>query len=389
MRVLIVESGFTRGALAACRALADAGWTVGIGSPDRHGLAASSRHAARWHEVPPVEQNLDAFLLATEAAVIAGGYEAIFCAEDAFALGLSFGRDRLSAVVPYPPHEVVVRAIDKLDLHRAARAVGMPSPATRLADEEAISQIDRPTLVKARLHWTPGARAAPSRMEAEICSDEHAVRRRVTTIRQHGGDPVLQEIVRGRLVHYLVFVGETSEVIAGVQTLAEPLFYPGPDIGQRVRSISTPVDEALRRQTGALMRELRWVGMASLNLLLPLDDGELTLIDFNGRYGASFDQYIAAGSNFPAMWACQATNRPLPSIAPVKVGVRFQWLEGDVRRALKQRRGGLLHDVTDCLLYARGAVHTLWRRNDPLPTIRFASRLGRQAYRKLRRTETP
>ena len=156
MRVLIVESGFTRGALAACRALAEAGWTVGIGSPDRHGLAASSRHVARWHEIPPVEQDFDAFLLATEAAVIAGGYEAIFCSEDACALGLSFGRDRLSAVVPYPPHEVVVRAIDKLELHRAARSVGMPSPATRLADEEAISQVDGPVLVKARLHWTPG-----------------------------------------------------------------------------------------------------------------------------------------------------------------------------------------------------------------------------------------
>ena len=195
---------------------------------------------------------------------------------------------------------------------------------------------------------------------------------------------MLQEIVRGRLVHYLVFVDEASEIIAGVQTLAEPLFYPGPDIGQRVRSISTPVDDALRKQTDALVRELRWVGMASLNLLLPDDDTEPTLIDFNGRYGASFDQYIVAGSNFPAMWACQATGRPLPPIAPVKVGVRFQWLEGDLRRAVKQRRGGLLHDVTDCLLYARGAVHTLWRRDDPFPAVRFATRLARGAEGRLR-----
>ena len=93
VRVLIVESGFTRGALAACRSLAGAGWTVGIGSPDKYGLAASSRHADRWHEVPPVEQDLDTFLRATEAAVIEGAYEAVFCSEDAQALGLSFGRE--------------------------------------------------------------------------------------------------------------------------------------------------------------------------------------------------------------------------------------------------------------------------------------------------------
>lgn len=383
MRLLIVESGFTRGALAACRSLAGAGWTVGIGSPDKYGLAASSRHADRWHEVPPVEQDLDTFLLATEAAVIEGAYEAVFCSEDAQALGLSFGRERLSAKIPYPPHEVVVRAIDKLELCRAAQRVGMSTPLTTPAGEQAIAQVNLPVLVKARLHWTPGTIGAPARMEAEICADRDSIRRRVAVIREHGGDPVLQEVVRGRLVHYLVVVDEMNEIVTDVQTLAEPLFYPGPDVGQRVRSVSVPIDGALRKRTAALMGELRWVGMASLNLLLPDEGGEPTLIDFNARYGASFDQYIAAGSNFPAIWACQATGRPLPPIRPAKAGVRFQWLEGDLRRAVRQQRGGLVRDVGDCFLYARGAVHTLWRRDDPLPAVRFGTRLLREAVSRL------
>ena len=202
-------------------------------------------------------------------------------------------------------------------------------------------------------------------------------------IREHGGDPVLQEVVRGRLVHYLVVVDEMNEIVTDVQTLAEPLFYPGPDVGQRVRSVSVPIDGALRKRTAALMGELRWVGMASLNLLLPDEGGEPTLIDFNARYGASFDQYIAAGSNFPAIWACQATGRPLPPIRPAKAGVRFQWLEGDLRRAVRQQRGGLVRDVGDCFLYARGAVHTLWRRDDPLPAVRFGTRLLREAVSRL------
>ena len=190
--------------------------------------------------------------------------------------------------------------------------------------------------------------------------------------------------MKGRLVHYLVVVDETNEIVTGVQTLAEPLFYPGPDVGQRVRSVSVPIDDALRKSTAALMGELGWVGMASLNLLLPDEGGEPTLIDFNARYGASFDQYIAAGSNFPAIWACQATGRPLPPIRPAKAGVRFQWLEGDLRRAVRQQRGGLMRDVGDCFLYARGAVHTLWRRDDPLPTVRFGTRLIREAVSRLR-----
>jgi len=65
-----------------------------------------------------------------------------------------------------------------------------------------------------------------------------------------------------------------------------------------VRSVSVPVDRDLQAKTRALMEDLKWVGMASLNLLLPDQGGEPSLVDFNGRYGASF----AAGSNFPALW---------------------------------------------------------------------------------------
>jgi predicted ATP-grasp superfamily ATP-dependent carboligase len=385
VKALIVESGFTRGALAGCRALRRGGWLVGIGSPTRRGLAASSRYRDRWHEVPAVEEDLDAFLVATERAVREGGYEVVFCTEDAQVLGLSYGRDGISAKIPYPSHDIVVRAFDKLELFRAARRVGMSAPHTTAADDEAIANVPLPVLVKARLHWTPRARPAPARLEAAICHDLTDVRRRALEIRQHGGDPLVQEVIRGRLVHLLVVVDEAGNVIAGVQTLAEPLFYPGPDVGQRIRSVSVPVDEKLQGRTAALMKELKWQGMASLNLLRPEDDGEPALIDFNGRYGASFDQYIAAGSNFPAIWACMATGRPLPPIRPIRVGIRFQWLEGDLRRAWRQRRGGLLRDVMDCISYSRGAVHTLWRRDDPMPTVRFAQRFVKELAGRARR----
>jgi predicted ATP-grasp superfamily ATP-dependent carboligase len=390
VRVLIVESGFTRGALAGCRALDRAGWKVGIGSPDPHGFAASSRHAHRWHEVPPVEADLDAFVDATEMAVRDGGYEAVFCTEDAQALGLSYGRDRISAKIPYPPHEIVVRAFDKLELSLAARRIGMAAPRTALAGESEISSVELPVLVKSRLHWTPGAQRAPARLDVAISRDRGAVRRRVLDIEHHGGEAVLQEVIPGRLIHYMVIV-DAGEIIAGVQTLAEPLFYPGPDIGQRIRSVSVPVDKDLHEKASALMTDLKWEGLASLNLLLPRDGGEPLLIDFNGRYGASFDQYIAAGSNFPAISAALATGRPVPVVYPVRVGVRFQWLEGDLRRAWRQRRGGLIHDVVDCLAYARGAVHTLWRRDDPMPAVRFATRLIEDVFAKLlaRRVRRP
>ena len=147
---------------------------------------------------------------------------------------------------------------------------------------------------------------------------------------------------------------------------ASPSLSSPPDPTSACASVRTPC-RSIRSSTAnvrALMNELGWVGFTSLQMLLS-PDGEANVIDFNARFTNAIDQYIAAGPNFPDLWARVVTGRSLPPIPPVRTGVRFQWLEGDLRRALVQRRGGLLRDVIDCLSYARGAVHTTWRREDP------------------------
>jgi glycosyltransferase involved in cell wall biosynthesis len=143
-------------------------------------------------------------------------------------------------------------------------------------------------------------------------------------------------------------------------------------VGQRVRSITIPVDRELKEKAAALLKELGWAGITSLMFLKPVEGGEAALTDFNGRLQAFTDQYVAAGVNAPAMWASLATGYPFPpSDNRVRTGVRFQCLELDLRRAWTQRRGGLFHDMIDCLFYALGAVHTLWRKEDLAPALYF------------------
>src|SRR6266705_1758145 len=105
-RALIVEDGFQRGALAACRALGRAGWEIGIGAPER-GFASSSRYAIAWYEIPPPEADEAGFVAAVCRAVAAGGYELVFGAGDGEVLALSAERDELGAIFPYGPHEDV------------------------------------------------------------------------------------------------------------------------------------------------------------------------------------------------------------------------------------------------------------------------------------------
>jgi hypothetical protein len=70
MRVLILaQERNHRGALAVSRALAKAGYLVGVGSADPTSIVAASRATHRWHSIPAPTDDLDAFLCATQEAV--------------------------------------------------------------------------------------------------------------------------------------------------------------------------------------------------------------------------------------------------------------------------------------------------------------------------------
>ncbi len=383
MRALIVESGYNRGALAACRALARAGWAIGVGSPQKDGFASSSRWVRYWDRVPPVHVDLDGFLEATNAAVIRRAFTVVFGAGDAEVIALSAGRDRIEGRVPYPPHDVVLRAFDKYELSLAARRAGLAAPRTVVATEEALASINGPIVVKSRLHWRPGCEGAPPRLEAMICPGRAEATRRAHEIRSAGGEPLLQEVVCGYKLAYAAVRDRAGRILSEVQQVAEPLFWP-PEVGARVRSRTVPVDGGLREKVSALLKDRDWFGLASLEFLVS-DDGEPRLTDFNGRFTGSFEQVVAAGSNLADVWACVATGREPPHGVPPVEGIRYHWMEGDLRRALVERRGGLARDILDCLLYARGAAHSIWRRDDPWPAIRYSGHLSYRGVRKLGR----
>jgi predicted ATP-grasp superfamily ATP-dependent carboligase len=385
MRALIVEPGYTRGALAASRALSHAGWTVGIASPQRGGLASSSRWTHHWHRVPIPRRGSgsEAFLRATRAAIEEGEYAVVFGGGDAEALAISAGRRSLPAPVPYAPHESVVRAFDKLELGRAAQRAGIRTPATVDASALALAAApDRPMWVKARLQAVPGTLSGTTLLNTTLCRDRTETIQRAAEIRRAGGQPVFQEFIPGTLMAFSVVADEEGRVVAGVQQLAERTWRP--EGGVSTRAVTVPVDEELAERVAHLVRELAWFGLAELQFVLPAD-GEPRLIDFNGRFYGSLSLAVAAGVNLPAIWASLAAGRPVPEPREATVGVRYHWLEGDLRRARVERRGGLIRDVVECLRYARGAEHSIWDREDPLPAIRYPRYLIGRDGRKLAR----
>ncbi|HEX3268138.1 MAG TPA: ATP-grasp domain-containing protein [Gaiellaceae bacterium] len=366
MRALIVEDGFQRGSLAAARALGAAGWQIGIGSP-REGFASSSRSTIAWHRVPSPEVDPEAFVAAVRKAVDAGGYDVVFGAGDGEVLALSAGRDELGAIFPYGPHEDVVRAFDKLELAAAAERAGLSVPAAARPE-------DAPVVVKPRRTTVHDPEGGPLRLRATIAQTPGEARAQVEYLESVGAEPLAQEFVDGDLVAYVAVTDRESRVISAVQQRTDAI-WPTRS-GGTVRARTEPVDGTLAERVAALLADLNWFGIAQAQFQ-QAPGRDPVLIDFNGRFYGSMALALSAGANLPAIWAALATDRPLPEVASPRDGVRYHWLESDLRRVVKERRG-----LVGSLGYAIGSRHGLWDRQDPRPAAVHVKRLAGRALRR-------
>ncbi len=148
------------------------------------------------------------------------------------------------------------------------------------------------------------------------------------------------------------------------------------------RAATVPVDPALLDRVGRLTGELPWFGLAQLQFVTP-PGGKPMLIDFNGRFYGSMGLAVAAGVNLPALWAGMAAGDSVPqTVALGRPGVNYQWLEGDLRRAMSERRSGLLRDVAGALRPVRGRVGAVWSRSDPWPAVHHALDVPRRVFRR-------
>jgi len=388
MRVLIVGDANSRGSLAAVRALARAGWTVGVGSP-RPGLANYSRHCARSHVVPSPKESVDAFVDAVNSAAGNHGYELVFGGGDTEVLALSGLRERLGVTVPYNSHKSVLSALDKVKLNEAARRAGVLTPPTVEANSSPLEAVGASVVVKPNLHWTPDGASV---LNVVVTRERETVRRRSQEILDAGLIPLVQDYIPGKLLAFVALTDRHGDIIAGFSQITDRVWPVG--AGMFARAITIPTDNQMWREASALLKQLKWFGIAQLQFQCT-DDGERYLMDLNGRFYWSLALPVNAGLNLPAMWANLATGRSVTSALPPPAATRYQWLPGDLQRAFAERRGGLLHDLRDTLGFARSATHSLWDRDDVRPAVHFVPKLPELAARRAlacvanRRSPTP
>lgn len=354
--VLIVDSGWGRGTLAATRSLARAGHRVSVASQEA-GHAARSRYSCGWFELPSPHD--PSFGERVARVVDGGSFQVVFAGDDEHLLALSERREVLGgAVFPHPAHETVLRALDKLSLYEAAARCGLGVPETCPSRPGTVTQ---PWVAKQRIYGYGRSHACLHGREV-VGSDEGLI---------------YQRVVDGALMAVVTLTDRDGEVVYAGAQQAEALS-PEP-FGASARASTVPLDPDLGRSVARLLLALGWWGLAELQFIVAAD-GIPLLIDFNGRFFGSLALTAAAGADLPPAWLELALGGQVTAMGP-RAAVRYQWLEGDLRRVWN-RPEGRVASLVEALRYAPGAAHSLWDRADPAPAVVHARSI---AWRSLRR----
>lgn len=361
-RALIVGPDRDRGAQAAARALGRAGWAVGVGTPGGPGVLGAARAAAVRHEVPCPRGDGSGFIDGVRRAVAEGSYDIVFGAGDDRVAAVSAYRRHIPAEVAHPAPDVLAAALDQVGLAERASRAGLGVLRTLPGTDASLAAWEGPVVVGCRARWVPGW-TRPRPLAAELFPDAASAAARVHRIRAAGAEPVLREPVRGRL-GALVGVHHDGRLHGRVQLVTSRLLSP-PD-GVPVRARTVTVDEALAARAEALLRGLGWWGLVELELSTG-EDGAPRLVGLGGRFSGAVALAEAARPGLADAWARLALGRPVPRLPDARTGVRCAWVAGDLRRAVAERRGGLVADVADTLGWSLGARHGAEDQRRPGP----------------------
>lgn len=322
-----------RSALATVRALGVAGRRAVVVASHPASLAAASRHTAKLITLESV--NEDDYGREVRRIADDQGASVIFATSDAALRAL------------YPATDVLM---DKATLGPKAHAVGLSTPESK---ELAASDIDEsfvgaayPMIVKPRTK-TPGGRAAT---------------------RVDSADELRAALLDGGLVQPLIL--DTTRALSGivwdgalVAAVQQRYLRTFP---ARAGTASAAITEAINSGWAESLRTL----LAGTNGIFQAQFVGSELIDLNLRPYGSMPLALAAGLNLPDL-VCRFTAGEIVDPATAKVGVRYRWIDGDMRTLMSDLRSGnrSIIDTIKAIVPRPGTAHSITTISDPRPGL--------------------
>ncbi len=381
---LIVADQSSRGALAGARALALAGWDVGIATSVRSGALGASSSVRRRHFAPSPTAGNDRYIAAIAKAVDDGAYDVVFGAADAEVVTLSRFRESLGAVVASAPDDVIVAAFDKKRMSEAAVLAGLAVPQEIDWRSVPLRSLPYPVIVKPRRQWDPEGMGSATKLLARLVRDESETQSALATLEAAKAQPIVQEVIDGHNMSFVALVDRAGSYVATGQHVTLTTWPVA--VGSTARAVAVPVDDGLAIAVLRLLRNLRWWGLVELEFRVD-HDGKASFIDFNGRFYESMALELRTVGNFADALGRLALGQEVAALpARDPAGRQFQWLEADVAATLERTRKVPALDraraLLGCAARSTRSVHPYFDRRDLRPTLR------RAAYLALRPLET-
>jgi predicted ATP-grasp superfamily ATP-dependent carboligase len=367
-RVLVTDAE-QRSVLATCRGLAAAGYRVSTVSAKRFALVHWSRFPDERITLAGPHADPDGYVQRLSEVLRRDQYDLLIPGSEPSLLPIS---ERRGLIEPYarlglPPHDVVLRALDKQLLERLAAAAGLapPKSITCATAEEALAfapELGFPLVVKPARSVTQTAGQIRQRV-AKLVRDATQL---AAAVAATGAPLTLQAYARGAGIVSCAAVRVDGE-LHGLTVARYVRTYPS-RIGSAALAVTITPPHPLARQVEELVGLIGWQGLFELELL-ELGESRFGAIDFNPRPFGWLGLAIGAGANLPALWCDHVLQRRTVSRGAARPGIYYRWEDAEIRSVVAQLRRGRLRSAASVLRPHRRVVHAYFRRDDPGPLV--------------------
>jgi len=161
-----------------------------------------------------------------------------------------------------------------------------------------------------------------------------------TRVAGHDRGVVIQEYIPGRddaLYSLHTYMDRDSEPIAWFTGRKIRTYPAHAGIGCFVESCA--IDE-IARAGSAMLKSVQYTGLALLQFKRDPRDGSNWLIEINPRASSWNLLAYACGVNLPFVAYCDTAGLPVPEFRPQKQGVKYLFLDHDIRALREYRRAG-------------------------------------------------
>jgi predicted ATP-grasp superfamily ATP-dependent carboligase len=364
---VLVTDAEERAMLAAGRSLHAAGYRVCMIAFGRPAAGHWSRFCEERLVLPSPVRDVAGFMRGLATIVERDRYAVLLPGGDAALRAISRHRSVLEpkVMLGMPSHEVVERAVDKIELVHAAAEAGIACPQTMVCSgpaeaSAAAATLGFPVVVKPR-QTVFEIDGCTRQLSSRIVWDEEQLAQLVQTL----GDRCLVQQRKQGPIYSCSGVRADGRLLA-FATSRYSRTYPV-DGGPVAYAQTVEPPPELQRRVEAMLSLLGWQGIFEVELVHGVD-GAFSVIDMNPRVFGSLSLVTNAGAPLAAIWCDWLLGRdPRPSVA--RAGVRYRWEDADARHLFWQLRHGRARAALAVARPHRRVVHAHFRLEDPGPLL--------------------